>query len=567
MSNIELLKKLLITNNLDFYVVPKNDQYFQEYSNPDRLRYISNFNGSAGIAFVGRGKNYLFVDGRYTIQAEIETGKEFKIFDISKLSLKEFSKKFLRNKKIGFDPNLFTKKFLINNISEVCDLIPLYQNLIDEILNNKKNKNESFFFPLSEKISGENHNKKINKVTNFLKKKNIDIIYISAPENVAWVLNIRGWDNPNSPIPNCKIILTKKEKIYFFSNYEKVKKLRKLKAYNNINFHNGNNFLKVIEKLDGKNCQIDSNTCSIYHENLISKKFKIIRNDDPIYLLKSQKNETEIENIKKSHIYDGVALTKFLFWIKNTKVPLTEISTSRKLENIRKKNINYLFPSFDTISGSGPNSAIIHYKANSKSNRQIKKKDIYLCDSGGQYKYGTTDVTRTICFSNPSKYIKNIFTRVLKGHIAVVTTKLHKGITGKNLDLRARFWLKKINLDYPHGTGHGVGYFLNVHEGPQAISKYNEISLNKGMILSNEPGYYKKNKFGIRIENLIFVEEKKKVKFFENLTFAPIDKELINYNLLSDDEKIYLKNYHKQVYKKIGLFLNLEEKKWLKSLI
>ena len=567
MSNIDLLRKLLITNNLNYYVVPKNDQYFQEYSNPDRLCYISNFKGSAGIAFIGEEKNYLFVDGRYTIQAEIETGKQFKIIDISKLSLKEFSKKFLKNKKIGFDPNLFTRKFLSNNFSEKCDLIPLYQNLIDKIINNKKNEKESFFFSLHKKISGENHIKKIKKVTNYLIKKNIDIIYISSPENVAWVLNIRGFDNPNSPIPNCKIILTKKGKIYFFSNYGKDKKLKKLKTYENINFHQENNFLKVIENLDGKNCQIDANTCSIYHEDLISNKFNIIRKDDPIYLLKSQKNKIEIENIKKSHVYDGVALTKFLFWIKNTKEPLNEISASRKLENIRKKNINYLFPSFDTISGSGPNSAIIHYKANSKSNRKIKKKDIYLCDSGGQYKYGTTDVTRTICFSNPSKHIKNIFTRVLKGHIAVVTTKLHKGITGKNLDLRARFWLKKVNLDYPHGTGHGVGYFLNVHEGPQAISKYNEISLNKGMILSNEPGYYKKNKFGIRIENLIFVEEKKKVKFFENLTFAPIDKELINYNLLSDDEKIYLKNYHKQVYKKIRLFLNLEEKKWLKSLI
>ena len=567
MSNIDLLRKLLITNNLNFYVIPKNDQYFQEYSNPDRLCYISNFKGSAGIAFIGEEKNYLFVDGRYTIQAEIETEKEFKIIDISKLSLKEFSKKFLINKKIGFDPNLFTRKFLTNNITEKCDLIPLYQNLIDKIINNKKNKKESFFFPLYKKISGENHIRKIKKIANILREKNIDFIYISSSENVAWVLNIRGFDNPNSPIPNCKIILTKKGKIYFFSNYGKDKKLKKLKTYENINFHQENNFLKVIENLDGKNCQIDANTCSIYHEDLISNKFNIIRKDDPIYLLKSQKNKIEIENIKKSHIYDGVALTKFLFWIKNTKDPLNEISASRKLENFRKKNINYLFPSFDTISGSGPNSAIIHYKANSKSNRKIKKKDIYLCDSGGQYKYGTTDVTRTICFSNPSKYIKNIFTRVLKGHIAVVTTKLHKGITGKNLDLRARFWLKKINLDYPHGTGHGVGYFLNVHEGPQAISKYNEISLNKGMILSNEPGYYKKNKFGIRIENLIFVEEKKKVKFFENLTFAPIDKNLINYNLLSNDEKIYLKNYHKQVYKKIGLFLNLEEKKWLKSLI
>ena len=224
-------------------------------------------------------------------------------------------------------------------------------------------------------------------------------------------------------------------------------------------------------------------------------------------------------------------------------------------------------PSFETIAGSGKNAAIVHYRANKKNCKIIKKKDIFLCDSGGQYKYGTTDVTRTICFSNPPKKIKDIFTKVLKGHIAVATTNLKKDNIGKKIDVRARKFLKKSNLDYPHGTGHGVGFFLNVHEGPQSISKLNNVKIREGMILSNEPGYYKKNKFGIRIENLIFVKKKSNQIFFENLTMVPIEKDLINFNLLTQFEKNYLFKYHVEVYSKISKYLNLKEKKWLASFI
>ena len=214
--------------------------------------------------------------------------------------------------------------------------------------------------------------------------------------------------------------------------------------------------------------------------------------------------------MEKAHIEDGIALTKFLYWIKNKKNNgLDELGAEKKLEKFRKKRKNFLYPSFNTIAGSGPNGAIIHYRANKKTNRKIKSKDIFLCDSGGQYKYGTTDVTRTICFAKPNDRIKNIFTRVLKGHIAVAMAELNKLNTGYKLDKKARHWLNKINLDYGHGTGHGVGYFLNVHEGPQAISKYNNIKLQNGMILSNEPGYYEKNKFGIRIENLVYIKKTK----------------------------------------------------------
>ena len=269
-----------------------------------------------------------------------------------------------------------------------------------------------------------------------------------------------------------------------------------------------------------------------------------------------------------AHIIDGVALTKFIYWIKNLKnLKISEVDAQNKLEKIRKMSSKYLFPSFKTIAASGKNGAIVHYRATKDNTRLLKKNEIFLCDSGGQYKFGTTDVTRTICFTKQNDKIKNIFTNVLKGHIAVAQTDLNKKKTGKLIDKDARKFLKKNRLDYNHGTGHGVGFFLNVHEGPQAISKYNSVNLQKGMILSNEPGYYKKDKFGIRIENLIFVKREKKKLSFENLTLAPIEKNLINFNLLTKQEKNYLFNYHLKVYSKISPFLKKNEKKWLASFI
>jgi len=283
-------------------------------------------------------------------------------------------------------------------------------------------------------------------------------------------------------------------------------------------------------------------------------------------MMKSIKNPTEIKNMTKAHIEDGFALTKFIFWIKNTnKKRITELDAQNKLEKFRKINKNYLFPSFNTIAGTGSNGAIVHYKTSEKSNKIIKKNDIFLCDSGGQYKYGTTDVTRTICFSKQQKSIRDKFTKVLKGHIAVATTNIKKYKNGKQIDARARQFLKKDGLDYAHGTGHGVGFFSNVHEGPQSISKYNTVKLEEGMVLSNEPGYYKKGYYGIRIENLVYIKKNKKKLQFENLTLAPIEKDLINYKLLNKNEKDYLFNYHLNVYAKHSKLLNKKERKWLAS--
>ena len=564
---ISLLKKLMDNKNIDGYIIPKNDEFFSEYSFPNRLKFISNFSGSAGLAIILKDKNLLFVDGRYTLQASIECGKNFKIFEIPKIRPFDMLKKRKDKLTLGFDPKLFTEIGLKSNFRDSCNLIPINNNLIDEIFNLRNNYRMRKFYSLSENIVGEKITSKLKKLSSILKKKKIQNIFISAPENCAWLLNIRGFDNPNSPIPNCQIILNNKN-IYFFSDIKKIKKIKNTINYKKIKFYEFKEFAKVINTLKGKNFSIDKNSCSIFNKSIILSKFNILNEIDPCYTLKAIKNKTEIKNMINAHIADGAALTKFLYWMKSKKnFDLTEIEVEKKLENFRKKDVNFLYPSFNTIAGSGPNGAIVHYRAKKNSNRKINKKDIFLCDSGGQYKYGTTDVTRTICFSKPDPRVKNIFTRVLKGHIAVFNTDLNKISTGKDIDKRARFFLKKINLDYGHGTGHGVGYFLNVHEGPQAISKYNSVKILPGMILSNEPGYYEKKKFGIRIENLVYVKKNNNKTFFKNLTLAPIDTDLINFKMLNTSEKKYLFSYHMDTYAKISKFLNSSEKKWLLSLI
>jgi len=562
-KRIEQLKKKFNQYDIDGYIVPKNDEFFSEYAVTDRLKTISNFSGSAGLAVILRKINYLFVDGRYTIQAQLQSGKLFKIIKIHKF----LPHKILKNLTLGFDPSLLTRRQLYGYFGKSLILKQINNNLVDEIYK-KKNIKTKKFFSLQSKIAGENFKSKINKIRNILKLNNADYLFISAPENVAWTLNIRGLDNPNSPIPNCRLIIGKDKELFLITQIEKAYKIIKDGKLSKKQIINPKKFHDLIKKLKGKKFIIDTLSCSVLNEKIIKSKFKIINKDDPCYKLKSIKNSSEIKHIINAHIEDGVALTKFIYWIKNiNKKKITEIDSQNKLEKLRKLNKNYLFPSFNTIAGTGSNGAIVHYRASKKSNKTIKNNDIFLCDSGGQYKYGTTDVTRTICFSKQKNSIKNMFTKVLKGHISVATTNLKKFDTGKKVDSRARQFLKKDGHDYAHGTGHGVGFFSNVHEGPQSITKINTVKLKEGMVVSNEPGYYKEGHYGIRIENLVFIKKNKNKLYFENLTLAPIEKDLINFDLLTDVEKNYLFKYHLNVYSKISKFLNKKERKWLASLI
>jgi len=561
---INKIKNFIKLNNLDGYVVPKNDEFFTEYSKINKLEIVAKFTGSAGFILILKNENHLFVDGRYTIQAKRQSGKKFNIHEIPYNWPKDILKKH-EPLNIGFDPKLFTKDTLKLYFGNSCNLFPINSDLFKGMAETINKHN--LVYSINSSIAGESSTSKTERLKKIIKKEKIDNLFISAGENVCWLLNIRGKDLPNSPIVNFQAILNGNKEIILFGNLKKLKVLKK-KFNKKITFFEKDEFFKVLSSLKGKTFCIDGKTCSVLNESLINSKFIIKKRIDPIYDLKSVKNKIEIKNMVDAHIQDGVAVTKFLYWIKNSNINnLDEIKVEKKLESFRKRSKNFLYPSFNTIAGSGPNGAIIHYKSNKKSNRKLHKDHLLLVDSGGQYKWGTTDVTRTISFNKPNKKIKELYTRVLKGHIAVATSKIDKIKNGNNLDKLARKSLNSINLDYKHGTGHGVGFFMNVHEGPQSISKNNFVKLQKGMIVSNEPGFYLENKFGIRIENLVYIDGNNKNLFLKNLTFVPLEKDLIEENLLTKVEKDYILNYHLETYSNISPFLNNDERRWLVKLI
>jgi Xaa-Pro aminopeptidase len=559
MEKIKKIKKLLKIFDLDGYIVPKNNNFFGEYvpASDDNLKYISNFTGSAGFAVILKNKNYMFVDGRYTTQADIQCGDQFQICTIPK----EYPFDIFKDKKLnlGFDPKLHTENSLNRLFDNIfTNLRPVNKNLVDLIWKRERKLNIKPFYLIQDKDAGSKVEQKLARLVKLIKSNKADYLFTSAPENVAWLLNIRGTDIDYSPLPNSHAIIDRNGKVFLFCDLKKISKSFKNKINKVVKVYDFNLLTKFFLNLSNKKILIDVLTCSFFYKSTIKINNSIIEKHDPIYYLKSLKNKTEIKNSIKSHIYDGAALTKFIFWLKNSfkKKKISEISAQEKLLEFRKKNRTFHSQSFPTISGAGPNSAIIHYKADKKSNRLLKKGDVYLVDSGGQYLYGTTDVTRTLSLDVKNNNIKNIFTRVLKGHIAVVTFKLNKNSHGDIIDRSARKFLRDINLDYPHGTGHGVGYFSNVHEGPQAISRGNKVKFKEGMITSNEPGYYKKDHFGIRIENLVYVKKSRDRLKFEDLTLVPIDKTLIEKKLLTSFEKDWLNNYHQRVFDHLKIFMN-----------
>ena len=562
---INKIKTLIKNYNLDGYIIPKNDEFFTEYSKTNKLETIAKFTGSAGFVLILKNTNHLFVDGRYTIQAKKQSGNKFRIHEIPFVWPKNIcEEKKLSN--IGFDPKIFTNDILKTYFNDFCNLVPINQKLFEEKI--EKIKKENLVYSIDHKIIGETVKSKINRLKKILKKNKIDNLFISSGENVCWLLNIRGKDLPNSPVANFQAILTSQGKIILLGDLRKLKNIKNELIKKKISCFERSAFFKILNYLKGKSFCIDGKSCSVLNENLIKSKFYIKNRIDPIYDLKSIKNNIEIKNMVNAHIEDGAALTKFLYWIKNSNIKnLDELKVEKKLENFRKKNKNFLYPSFSTIAGSGPNGAIIHYRSNKVSNRKLNKEHLLLVDSGGQYKWGTTDVTRTISFNKPKRKLKELYTRVLKGHIAVALAEIDKIKNGHNLDRLARRSLKSINLDYRHGTGHGVGFFMNVHEGPQSISKNNFVKLKKGMIVSNEPGYYLENNFGIRIENLVYIDGIKNKLFVKNLTYAPLEKDLIEEKLLNKAEKDYILKYHLETYSKISPFLNEKERKWLAKLI
>ena len=569
MNKINQLRNILNKQNCNAYLIPKNDEYFGEYvpKNKDRLKFISGFTGSTGLALILKNKSYLFVDGRYTLQAKKEIYKDFKICEIPKIKPHYILKNLNKEITLGFDPKLFTSNTLKNIISNsLIKIKPINNNLIDAVWKNKTKVNNNKFYILEEKYHGENYLNKISKVNKFLKLKDIHYLLTTAVENISWLLNIRGSDASSSPLTNGKILFNKNGKIIFFTNINKITPQIKKSFGKKVIFIKEELFVNYLRKIKNSKILIDKKTCSFYYEKNIHFSNKLIDIEDPIYLLKAIKNKTEISNTKIAHLFDGIALTKFIFWLKNNyrKTKITEVSAQNKLENYKKQNKNYLYPSFNTISGFGGNGAIVHYRSNNKTNKAIKGNNLYLLDSGSQYFYGTTDVTRTIAIGNLSNFQKKIYSKVLKGHIAVASYKLKKSTLGKHIDKVARVPLLKLGYNYSHGTGHGVGYFLNVHEGPQGLSPFNNHKIIPGMILSNEPGFYKENNFGIRIENLIYCEKiNNNHSKFINLTMVPIDKDCINNKLFNKNEINWINNYHQKIFYILKPFMNDTELKLL----
>lgn len=546
-KRIEELKKKFIDFSIDYFLVPSNDEFQSEYvaDHLNRLKYISGFTGSNGIAIIGKKENLFFTDGRYLLQAKQELDNNFIIHDIGNIL------HYLPKGRIGYDPKLHTKASIdyyredhFVSCADLIDLPPAHSEADKKI----------FSYPL--KYAGETLESKSLKIQAYLQEKQIDALIITDSTNVCWLLNIRANAVTYNPILLSYLIFHQDGNIELFSS---------AKAVEDVQCYSLKEFYERVAKIADKKVQVDIHTASI---ELLSKLNNPIITQDPCLILKACKNRIEIIQAKKIHVADGVAVTKLLYWLEKNYLGKTELDIVQKLLEFRALHSNFISPSFATIAAFASNGAIIHYSPKDKTNKTIENNGLFLLDSGGQYFGGTTDITRVIAIGKPTYQQKLDFTLVLKGHIALANSVFPKGTTGAQLDALARYFLWQYKKDYPHGTGHGVGNCLSVHEGPQRISKFSNVILEPGMILSNEPGFYKENEYGIRIENLMLVKEySDNFLCFETLTLAPIDTRLVLFNLLSQLEKKWLEKYHHAVYGKLSKFLELDEKKWLKKFL
>ena len=586
LDRIKSIQSYLYKNNLDGFIQPRSDSYLGEYvpKSSARLEWISGFTGSAGELFILKKSAILFVDSRYTIQAANETkNNKIKVILSSDTSLADYiyrnSKKY---KKIAFDPwlhSLSKIQHLLNiSIKRDIKFIAIKENPIDLVWTlNRESSPKSLIRKHIIKYSGLEAKEKIKKLCLNLKLLNADAYIITQPDSIAWLLNIRGSDLDHTPIILTRAIVFKNKKLFLFIDKSRIN--NKIKNYFSIELPHIKiyeeaqilNKIRTISKIKNK-ILINPQTIPYAIASEILKNNKnVIKNDCPIELMKAIKNKTEINGSIIAHKKDGIALAKFLYWIDTSNnIDNSELICSNKIDYLRAQQKNFICTSFETISGYSSNGAIVHYRVSNNSNKKFTKNSLYLCDSGGQYLEGTTDVTRTIAIGKPSLKMKKHFTIVLKSHIALASAIFPYGTTGNDLDLLARLPLWKNDMNYGHGTGHGVGSCLNVHEGPHRISKGSMTILEPGMITSNEPGYYLENEYGIRIENLMVVTKynkgiNKNMLAFKILTLAPIDIKLISYNLLNQEEIDWINNYNNNVYSKISKYLKSSNKNWLKK--
>lgn len=581
-SRLKALKEKLKDQKIDFFFLPNSDEFFLEYlpETEKRIEYLTGFSGSNAFVIFGEKKSQFFTDGRYILQAKNQLNlSEFEVLNITEKSIFSWLENNLKKgQKLAFDGKLQSLNFIktCQKIAEKngAELVFLERNPLEMIWQNRPKPKNSLLFFCDEKISGENSSSKRKRVLENLEG---DAVIITKPENLCWLLNLRASDIEFNPLFLAYGILFKNGEIELFIDEKRLKNLSNeaLKKVTTIQPDCFDLRIAVLRKTINK-IQIDATSTNYWlYEVLQKNNFEIVFKNDVIEILKCCKNEIEICGAEKSHEIDGLAVTKFLFWLEKSLKKgkkIDEISAEEKLLEFRKKHPDFLYPSFATISSFAGNGAIIHYHASEKTNKKISENSLFLIDSGGQYFgknfCGTTDITRTIAIGKPSAEMIENFTRVLKGHIALARAKFPIGTNGATLDALARFHLWQAKKDYDHGTGHGVGSFLSVHEGPCSISRKSTQPLLPNMILSNEPGFYVEEKYGIRIENLMLVKKcDEKFLQFKTLTLAPIDVNLIDFSMLTYPEKKWLSDYHQMVFEKLEAGLDEEEKLWLKNIV
>lgn len=572
-DRLDRLRAELARRDLDGFVIPRTDEFQGEYipARADRLEWLTGFNGSAGAAVVGSDCAAIFVDGRYTLQVQDQVDTDrFTVRHLITESVGAYLEEtFVADQKVGFDPWLHTRHGVLALKRAAAKagftLVPVEDNPIDAVWQAQPAAPLTPVRPHEMTYAGESSADKRTRLSEKLQQGGRKAAVITASDSIAWLLNVRGGDVSRCPLPLSFAILYDDATVDWFVDQRKL--------LPGLNDHLGNGvavrpfetFAETLQALgeDGATVQADPATAaSVVFDKLADGGAKIVEESDPCLLPKACKNAVELAGTRAAHKRDGAAISRFLAWLPGAVAAggVTELSASNQLQAFRFRDPLIRDLSFDTISGAGPDGAIVHYRVTEQTDRPLREGELYLVDSGGQYLDGTTDITRTVVFGEPTAEMKDRFTRVLKGHIGIATARFPAGVNGGQLDGFARQHLWAVGLDFDHGTGHGVGSYLNVHEGPQRISKgAGGVALQPGMILSNEPGFYKTGEYGIRIENLVVVTElegaglgDKPLLGFETITFAPIELNLVEVDLLTESEKAWLNAYHAEVRQKIA---------------
>lgn len=582
-NRLRLLRQKLREQELTCFLIPHTDEHQSEYtpSYAERLAWITGFDGSAGFAAVTLTQAAIFVDGRYTLQAKTQVDNAL----FSRLKLHQdliedwLFENLSQGDVVGYDPWLHTKIWLTRAKKKLAQknitLKAVEQNPIDEIWEDRPKPSKSPIEIHRDRYSGEKSSLKRKRIAGEIKEKGADALVLTSLDSIAWLFNIRGSDVAMTPLVLSFAILHCTGRAELFVNPDKLSDEVEKHLGSHVKCHAKEEFGTTLAKLGNDKLKVMVDPVRAHaavFEALENAGVKIIEDDDPCQLDKACKNDVELDGTRKAHVRDAVAVCRFLCWLDEHGPigKIDELDAVNELYDLRKEVSLFQGNSFDTISGAGPNGAIVHYRVTEKTSRKIEKDMIYLVDSGGQYLDGTTDITRTVAIGTPTEEQRGNFTRVLKGHIALAQARFPVGRTGAHIDTLARKSLWDVGLDFDHGTGHGVGSYLGVHEGPQSISPLSyKVALMPGMILSNEPGYYKTGEYGIRIENLVIVKnsefegEERPMLTFETITLAPIDTRLVNAHMMSAAEITWLNIYHAKVREKITPLLEGKEKEWL----